>query len=115
VRSTSNNFIRSLDHSRDPRVCFEMFRDITDDYLPPAGRAQLARPCVRADRLAHGQPAKSGLTGGLPRLVERLFRQSPLHRLNLLHVGCKKLAPALASMDDERMLHPLRALAPDLK
>jgi hypothetical protein len=27
----------------------------------------------------------------------------------------KKLAPALASMDDERMLHPLRALAPDLE
>ena len=45
----------------------------------------------------------------------RRSRQSPLHRLNLLHVGCKKLAPALASMDDERMLHPLRALAPDLK
>jgi heme exporter protein D len=42
-------------------------------------------------------------------------RKSPLHRLDLVHVGCKKLAPALASMDDKRMLHPFRALAPDLK
>jgi hypothetical protein len=33
VRNTSNNFIRSLDHSRDPRVCFEMFRDITDELF----------------------------------------------------------------------------------
>jgi hypothetical protein len=45
----------------------------------------------------------------------RSLRQTPLHRVNLLHVGFKKLAPALASMDDKRMLHPLRALAPDLK
>ena len=43
----------------------------------------------------------------------RRSRQSPLHRLNPFHVGCKKLAPALASMNDKRMLHPLRA--PDLK
>jgi hypothetical protein len=42
-------------------------------------------------------------------------RKSPLHRLDPVHVGCKKLAPALASMDDKRMLHPSRALAPDLK
>jgi hypothetical protein len=42
-------------------------------------------------------------------------RKSPLHRLDPVHVGCKKLAPALASMDDKRMLHPFRALAPDLK
>ena len=41
--------------------------------------------------------------------------QSPLHRLNPFHVGCKKLAPALARMNDKRMLHSLRALAPDLK
>jgi hypothetical protein len=39
----------------------------------------------------------------------------PVNRRNPLHVGCKKLAPALASMDDQRMLHPFRALAPDLK
>ena len=45
----------------------------------------------------------------------RRSRQSPLHRLNPLHVGCKKLASALASMDDKRMLHSFRALAPDLK
>jgi hypothetical protein len=42
-------------------------------------------------------------------------RKSPLHRFDHVHVGCKKLAPALASMDDKRMLHPFRALAPDLK
>jgi hypothetical protein len=45
----------------------------------------------------------------------RRSRQSPLHRLNPVHVSCKKLAPAFASMDDKRMLHPFRALAPDLK
>jgi hypothetical protein len=46
VRSTNNNFIRSLDHSRDPRVCFEMFRDITDELFA-AGRPGTAGAPMR--------------------------------------------------------------------
>jgi hypothetical protein len=65
VRSTNNNFIRSLDHSRDPRVCFEMFRDITDELFAAGRPGTAGAPCDSRGSPGTSQPAKRGLTGGL--------------------------------------------------
>ena len=99
----------SSDTSKLRADCFDPQQGVTS-------RTQNREPCNSGGRPVLDSPQNPDSPAAvLDSWRGRLFRQSPLHRLNLLHVGCKKLAPALASMDDERMLHPLRVLAPDLK
>jgi hypothetical protein len=78
VRSTNNNFIRSLDHSRDPRVCFEMFRDITDELFAagPAGHswralrfARIARYITACQTRTHWRALLESLAACLPSIA----------------------------------------------
>ena len=71
MRNTSNNFIRSLDHSRDPRVCFEMFRDITDELFA----AGTAGHSWRALRARTDKEAESATTGRSRKATEALAAQ----------------------------------------
>jgi hypothetical protein len=90
----------------------------------PGQIASTPHVCAGGSKIGHGRrrrgwpppPAHASFRagrchpGGL-RFGRPPFRQSPLHRLNLLHVGCKKRVPAFARINDKRMLHPLRVLA----
>src|SRR5216683_2369378 len=90
-------FVCELRHIALPRIDLLCRFSLDCDPSPMAG--SFLRRAVRRLTLDSPMRWRRTRTGGPPRLVERLFRQSPLHRLNPLHVGCKKLAPALASMD----------------